>query len=493
MHQRAIVCTMCGGKFFPASLGFHQKVCAKKQGYILLPCPYCSEEVPKPELDEHMKKTCKKAPKQQKKNAGTAGENRFVGGAVKDLSELLDDQGRMQCSVCQRWFLQDRIGKHQNICRAIEAKHQGKPQPVFDSFKQRQFDPLIRPAAQAASELHRAGPSPDATASIPAARSSYGGMPEALDEAHKPAAPSSRCSRASPVGGKGALTVSNRAARHAAESKPSSPVSGKEQPRERETARGSTSRLAPAISGNRRHSSSRRSSATTSASPTGLRPPSGAAARSLSQGTLVAREKERTPTARGDARSSPATRHPASRSPRLGHEGELGSASHMQVAGSAGKSPRRGTGRETAPRSSLGGGCPELPSPSTGSGSRLAGRAASRPSAPFLSSARGETSHGGLGGGGAILDTNESSMDNPLAYPTYPGGHYDATGSTRGFQDASLRMQGSLMEMQRRQPMAGSARAGSGGGILPTNETSADNPLAYPSYYRRGNGSFQAR
>ncbi|CAN0410948.1 unnamed protein product [Scytosiphon promiscuus] len=47
MHRRAKTCRLCGQKYFPASLKFHVKVCAKKEeNRIELSCDHCNKRFP---------------------------------------------------------------------------------------------------------------------------------------------------------------------------------------------------------------------------------------------------------------------------------------------------------------------------------------------------------------------------------------------------------------------------------------------------------------
>ncbi|CAN0546530.1 unnamed protein product, partial [Ectocarpus sp. 12 AP-2014] len=50
----AVTCRLCQQQFFPASLKFHLKVCAKKLEHIELPCDHCNERFPCTVLQVHM-------------------------------------------------------------------------------------------------------------------------------------------------------------------------------------------------------------------------------------------------------------------------------------------------------------------------------------------------------------------------------------------------------------------------------------------------------
>ncbi|PHJ22990.1 hypothetical protein CSUI_003159 [Cystoisospora suis] len=449
MHQRAVVCTMCGGKFFPASLAFHQKACAAKQASVMLPCPYCDEEVPKPQLDQHIKTSCKKSPKPRKKSAMSSGplsgEDTCTG-----INDVIDDQGRMQCAVCGRWFLQDRIGKHQSICRAVKDRNDAKPHTVFDSFKQRQFDPLIRPAM----DNKRVG----RTTPIPSARSYY------CAASSSPQAPQVSGGRGTPA--RNGRSVSR-------------------SPRDSETQRPPSSRQSAVANAPRSPGAQPRASV--SPRPSAV-PPSSRNAQSSSLSS-----RRGTPTQAESLMPAPARPQRLSPSSR----GE-GLARAVGATNKVGTGSRRSSGAsdmpaETAKRQSL-----RVPGRGGATTAvRAVGNARDKPSSPSQARSRpspaflspGRTSSPVAGEGGRILPTNESSLDNPLAYPypNYPGGDPSMSPqhaqTVRSLSPPSPVQYVSPTSTRDRRDQGVTYRPSGGGGILPTNETSADNPLAYP--YRR--------
>ncbi|XP_026192784.1 uncharacterized protein LOC113147213 [Cyclospora cayetanensis] len=159
MPRKGIICGMCGGEFFERSFPIHQKACAAKQQHIRLTCQHCQQEVPKLQLEQHLV-TCSKAPKARPASGGSPSSS-------GPLSSLFDSSGRLQCTICYRWFAADRVAKHQSICASIFHKKR----QVFDSFKQRKFDPLI----------HRAAPTTTSSGGsisrVAAARSYYSSAP----------------------------------------------------------------------------------------------------------------------------------------------------------------------------------------------------------------------------------------------------------------------------------------------------------------------------
>lgn len=166
MPRKGIICGMCGGEFFERSFPIHQKACAAKQQHIRLHCQHCNQEVPKLELEKHLAR-CPKAPKPQTQSQ--LGKQQTASpGAV---SNVFDSSGRLQCAVCGRWFNADRVAKHQAICRTIGQNKR----PVFDSFKQRKFDPQIHRAAPSAFVGRSSNLS--ASSGLAAARSYYSFAP----------------------------------------------------------------------------------------------------------------------------------------------------------------------------------------------------------------------------------------------------------------------------------------------------------------------------
>ncbi|KAK3273896.1 hypothetical protein CYMTET_17883 [Cymbomonas tetramitiformis] len=136
--SRAVTCVMCGAKFFPSSLKFHQKECARKTAHMELPCSFCDQPF-RHELEEHMLK-CPNSPKGGTRRAGqkagnkggTAHVRQPVGRDPGPIASQPSKDGRFACAVCGRFFAADRVAKHQGICRGLGAKR-----PVFKSASQR--------------------------------------------------------------------------------------------------------------------------------------------------------------------------------------------------------------------------------------------------------------------------------------------------------------------------------------------------------------------
>lgn len=448
MHQRAVVCTMCGGKFFPASLAFHQKACAAKQASVMLPCPYCDEEVPKLQLDKHIKSSCKKSPKPAKKAAAgsvpSGGEDAF-----RSINDVIDDQGRMQCAVCGRWFLQDRIGKHQNICRAVTRRNEAKPRTTFDSFKQRQFDPLIRPAM----EKNCIGSGDPAL--IPAARSYY--------------------SAASPA--ERALQNVSSSRFMPTRDRPSISLTSKETGRQRPPS----SRESVTVTAKQSSPGVHTRASVCSRPPTFASPSRGSQASSV-------------PSRKGTPTTNESVRSAIPRSNRLGSSRQAAEQAKALVGGDKDRvGSRRSSGASIAPAQAANRQNLRIPTAGAGRSPRgsVGGRrdkpssptqARSRPSPAFLSP--GRCTPPGESGGGKILQTNESSLDNPLAYPCYPadGGNLALHQTARSLSPGIATDYQSPVSSRDPRVQGITYPSSGGGGLLPTNETSADNPLAYPHW-----------
>jgi hypothetical protein len=157
MAPRPVLCSLCGGKFFKASLAHHQKVCCQKVGKQCHECPYCHALWPMLELDAHIL-TCGAAQAAGGRPTGASAalekrlrnyrdkaaagipdlieEQPVGGGGMGDISECGDcDDTRIACQFCGRKFAMDRIGKHQAICQKLSSKPCKKPKIFHDPSK----------------------------------------------------------------------------------------------------------------------------------------------------------------------------------------------------------------------------------------------------------------------------------------------------------------------------------------------------------------------
>ena len=111
--EKAVFCRICGHKYFPVSLPFHQRVCVKIFSLTHTDCTYCKRAVHNTDWTEHVH-LCKKLP-QKGTGAGKsviatlASIGYGIGGA--------DSNGRHACQVCGRKFTLDRVSTHENVCR----------------------------------------------------------------------------------------------------------------------------------------------------------------------------------------------------------------------------------------------------------------------------------------------------------------------------------------------------------------------------------------
>eukprot|EP00419_Tripos_fusus_P046094 CAMPEP_0172824568 /NCGR_PEP_ID=MMETSP1075-20121228/18094_1 /TAXON_ID=2916 /ORGANISM="Ceratium fusus, Strain PA161109" /LENGTH=159 /DNA_ID=CAMNT_0013665871 /DNA_START=74 /DNA_END=550 /DNA_ORIENTATION=- len=147
MPPRAIVCDLCGGRFFKHSIDKHLKVCRERVGIQQHPCPYCGMGVPMLEMDAHVLR-CSEAKAvgamptgqsqalhdrlqrdRDRQKRGVApgmvqSDDRPLGSGVGGPSEYENggDDVRVECRVCGRKFAFDRIAKHQAICQKLANK-----------------------------------------------------------------------------------------------------------------------------------------------------------------------------------------------------------------------------------------------------------------------------------------------------------------------------------------------------------------------------------
>ncbi|KAK2948875.1 hypothetical protein BLNAU_16218 [Blattamonas nauphoetae] len=147
---RAIPCPICGKMFFKTSLPIHQKQCEDKNKFLEIPCRYCDQDVRRCDMDSHIKKCpAAKAEARRLQSMGMSlnpkpkkgGDDlpirRGGGGGGDMMGAGPTPTGLVPCAVCGRNFAPDRIGKHQQICRKVNAK---KPRRVFNATKQRTAD-----------------------------------------------------------------------------------------------------------------------------------------------------------------------------------------------------------------------------------------------------------------------------------------------------------------------------------------------------------------
>lgn len=210
MPPKAVVCSLCGGKFFKSSLAHHQKVCREKVGRQCHECPYCHGLWPMLEMDAHIM-TCPAALSAGARPTGASAalakrlsdhrnrlengipeivEERALGGnCMGEIAEYEDQNDtRVPCQICGRKFAMERIGKHQAICEKIASKPRRRkvttestaPMPAPMKSNWRAKSEAFREAAKAA----RSYPMPTwgSGNSYSRARESYNGT------GHRPAA-----------------------------------------------------------------------------------------------------------------------------------------------------------------------------------------------------------------------------------------------------------------------------------------------------------------
>ena len=146
-----VSCPHCGRACFAHSLQFHMQQCARKQQSMMVPCPACNMEMPQAELNLHMMQ-CKAATQRFSDfgggRGGRGGARSSRGPSCGECSsgpvsaaavsaarkrppmaiQPVDMDGRVPCARCGRKFSPDRIAKHQYICAGLKHGPARSPQ-----------------------------------------------------------------------------------------------------------------------------------------------------------------------------------------------------------------------------------------------------------------------------------------------------------------------------------------------------------------------------
>eukprot|EP00347_Sterkiella_histriomuscorum_P017381 403349603 len=114
--EKAVFCRICGQKYFPVSLPFHQKVCIQIFELTHKDCPICKRAIYNCDWRDHVE-MCKKMPKNHKYQGQGLSVVHTIQSIQKGISDKFGDaQGRHACMVCGRKFTIDRIQTHENVC-----------------------------------------------------------------------------------------------------------------------------------------------------------------------------------------------------------------------------------------------------------------------------------------------------------------------------------------------------------------------------------------
>ena len=108
--EKCVFCRICGGKYFPVSLPFHQRVCVKLYQLTHTDCPICKRAVFNVDWNDHVT-LCKKI---KGNRPGGLSVIQTIGTMGQGQPDAM---GRHPCQVCGRKFTLDRVSTHENVCR----------------------------------------------------------------------------------------------------------------------------------------------------------------------------------------------------------------------------------------------------------------------------------------------------------------------------------------------------------------------------------------
>jgi len=140
---QALLCDLCGQKFFKRSLPIHRKQCEKKVAAAFTECKKCLRKVSNDEYEKHASECkvvrTKHAPKPK------VAKERLIKPKRADEQDDGSDSGsssdeedyREQCGFCERKFNPDRIAKHEQICASNAERKLRKP---FKSASQQRLE-----------------------------------------------------------------------------------------------------------------------------------------------------------------------------------------------------------------------------------------------------------------------------------------------------------------------------------------------------------------
>jgi len=150
MPPRAIVCHICGGKYFKSSFPIHLKQCEKKWKKTHSECAKCGAMVGKADWSDHLRH-CKKTLSKRERAAVSKAPpksmltNRMGNLTKEQAAELIEAaslpelfpqvDGRISCKICGRKFNSDRIDKHTRIC--FEREQNKRKRKTWNSHKRR--------------------------------------------------------------------------------------------------------------------------------------------------------------------------------------------------------------------------------------------------------------------------------------------------------------------------------------------------------------------
>jgi len=109
MAPHAVICSLCGGKFFKSSLAHHQKVCREKVGKQCHECAYCHQLWPLLEMDAHIR-TCP---------AAQAAGAKPTGASVALAKRLCDHKHRQENGIPE--IAEDWVSRSVHLAEVVWA------------------------------------------------------------------------------------------------------------------------------------------------------------------------------------------------------------------------------------------------------------------------------------------------------------------------------------------------------------------------------------
>ncbi|TNV80169.1 hypothetical protein FGO68_gene13586 [Halteria grandinella] len=168
--EKCVFCRICGQKYFPVSLPFHQRVCIKVFQLTHSDCPICKRAVFNCDWSDHVDLCRKIGGKPTAAGMSVIATLQSVEAGLARMGGLGagDSQGRHPCQVCGRKFTLDRISTHENVCRRRLAA--GAIQTKADQDAAQSMAPPIKKGANVMTLSSMNRPKSKQTKAMPSLR-----------------------------------------------------------------------------------------------------------------------------------------------------------------------------------------------------------------------------------------------------------------------------------------------------------------------------------